>query len=681
MSSLWDIYLSGLTKIKFNDRNYLNESFIRKNMMIPLIPRKLIFGNPDKAFVQISPDGTRISYLAPVNGVLNVWVGPASDPEAAKPVTNDTNRGIRFYSWAYTNAHILYIQDIGGDENWRIYSVNLEDGNILDLTPFEGVQAQIQHVSHKFPTEILVGLNDRVPQLHDVYRININTGERSRVQENEGFVGFVMDDDFRIRFAMQSTPSGGINILKRIHSGEWELFQEIPQVDMLTTNPVGFDKSGNTLYMVDSRNRNTAALVAFNLGTSAQTVIAENPAADVSDTLIHPTEKTIQAVAFTVERKEWQVLDSAVATDMSYLKTVSRGDVEILSRTLDDQEWIVVYSQDDGPVRFYHYDREQRQARFLFTNRKALEGQPLAQMHPVTIPSRDGLKLVSYFTLPVDSDSNKDARPDHPLPMVLFVHGGPWGRDNWGYHPVHQWLANRGYAVMSVNFRGSTGLGKDFTNAGDKEWGAKMHDDLIDAVDWAVREGIADPDRVAIMGGSYGGYATLAGVTFTPDKFACGVSIVGPSNLVTLLETIPPYWQPMIELFTTRVGDHRTDEGRAFLTQRSPLTYVDRIKRPLLIGQGANDPRVKQAESDQIVHAMQAKNIPVTYVLYPDEGHGFARPENNLSFFAVTEAFLARVLEERYEPIGDDFRGSSITVPAGADDIPELGEALAAAKT
>jgi dipeptidyl aminopeptidase/acylaminoacyl peptidase len=514
-----------------------------------------------------------------------------------------------------------------------------------------------------------------------VYRININTGERSRVQENEGFVGFVMDDDFRIRFAMQSTPSGGINILKRIHSGEWELFQEIPQVDMLTTNPVGFDKSGNTLYMVDSRNRNTAALVAFNLGTSAQTVIAENPAADVSDTLIHPTEKTIQAVAFTVERKEWQVLDSAVATDMSYLKTVSRGDVEILSRTLDDQEWIVVYSQDDGPVRFYHYDREQRQARFLFTNRKALEGQPLAQMHPVTIPSRDGLKLVSYFTLPVDSDSNKDARPDHPLPMVLFVHGGPWGRDNWGYHPVHQWLANRGYAVMSVNFRGSTGLGKDFTNAGDKEWGAKMHDDLIDAVDWAVREGIADPDRVAIMGGSYGGYATLAGVTFTPDKFACGVSIVGPSNLVTLLETIPPYWQPMIELFTTRVGDHRTDEGRAFLTQRSPLTYVDRIKRPLLIGQGANDPRVKQAESDQIVHAMQAKNIPVTYVLYPDEGHGFARPENNLSFFAVTEAFLARVLEERYEPIGDDFRGSSITVPAGADDIPELGEALAAAKT
>jgi dipeptidyl aminopeptidase/acylaminoacyl peptidase len=648
-------------------------------MMTSLIPRKLIFGNPDKAFVQISPDGARIGYLAPVDGVLNVWVGPADDPASAKPVTNDTKRGIRFFKWAYTSAHILYIQDIGGDENWRIYSVNLNSGNILDLTPFEGVQAQIQQVSHKFPDEILVGLNDRIPQLHDVYRININTGERSLMLENERFVAFVMDDELQVRLAIQSTPSGGGNIFKR--ADKWELFQEIPQADMLTSEPVGFDKSGKTLYMTDSRNRNTAALVAIDLETGAQTVIAENDEADVSDTLIHPTEKTIQAVAFTVERKEWQVFDSAIGEDLAYLKTIARGDVEILSRTLDDQHWIVVYSQDNGPVRFYHYDRKQRQARFLFTNRKALEELHLAQMHPITIPARDGLKLVSYFTLPVDSDSNSDARPDQPLPMVLFVHGGPWGRDNWGYHPVHQWLANRGYAVMSVNFRGSTGLGKDFTNAGDMEWGAKMHDDLIDAVDWAVREGIADPNRVAIMGGSYGGYATLAGVTFTPDKFACGVSIVGPSNLVTLLETIPPYWQPQIELFTTRVGDHRNEEGREFLKERSPLTYVDRIKRPLLIGQGANDPRVKQSESDQIVQAMQAKNIPVTYVLYPDEGHGFARPENNLSFFAVTEAFLARVLEERYEPIGSDFQGSSISVPTGANEIPELSEALAVANT
>jgi dipeptidyl aminopeptidase/acylaminoacyl peptidase len=294
----------------------------------------------------------------------------------------------------------------------------------------------------------------------------------------------------------------------------------------------------------------------------------------------------------------------------------------------------------------------------------------------VTIPARDGLKLVSYYTLPYGSDSQQPGRPDQPLPMVLMVHGGPWGRDVWGFDPWYQWLANRGYAVLSVNFRASTGFGKAFINAGNKEWGAAMHNDLLDAVDWAFKEGIADKNAVAIMGGSYGGYAALAGLTFSPEVFACGVDIVGPSNLITLLETIPPYWAPMLELFTSRVGDHRTEEGREFLKSRSPLTFADRIRKPLLIGQGANDPRVNQDESDQIVQAMQAKNIPVTYVLYPDEGHGFARPENNLSFNAVTEAFLASVLEGRFEPIGDDVKGSSITVPSGAGQVSGLEDAL-----
>jgi dipeptidyl aminopeptidase/acylaminoacyl peptidase len=297
-------------------------------------------------------------------------------------------------------------------------------------------------------------------------------------------------------------------------------------------------------------------------------------------------------------------------------------------------------------------------------------------MHAVVIPSRDGMHLVSYYTLPVGCGSKDDHRPATPLPMVLLVHGGPWARDTWGYDPLHQWLANRGYAVLSVNFRGSTGLGKAFINAANREWGTRMHDDLLDAVEWATQQGIADADRIAIMGGSYGGYATLAGLTFTPDTFACGVDIVGPSNLVTLLESIPPYWQPQIELFATRVGDHRTDEGRAFLTERSPLRYADRIQRPLLIGQGANDPRVKQPESDQIVDAMQANDIPVTYALYPDEGHGFARPENSLSFYAIAEAFLAACLGGGYEPIGDDFRGSSLTVPVGAEHVPGLAQVI-----
>jgi dipeptidyl aminopeptidase/acylaminoacyl peptidase len=297
-------------------------------------------------------------------------------------------------------------------------------------------------------------------------------------------------------------------------------------------------------------------------------------------------------------------------------------------------------------------------------------------MNPVIIKSRDGYDLVSYLTLPVGTDTDANARPEHPLSMVLDVHGGPWYRDSWGYDPYHQWLANRGYAVLSVNFRGSTGFGKKFINAANGEWGGKMHDDLIDAVQWAVKQQIADPAKVAIMGGSYGGYATLVGMTFTPDVFACGVDIVGPSNLVTFMETIPPYWKPLIELFTQRIGDHRTEQGRAFLTKRSPLTYVDRIQRPLLIGQGANDPRVKKNESDQIVEAMQKKNIPVTYVLFPDEGHGFARPENRLAFNAIAESFLAEHLGGRFEPIGDDFTGSSVKVPVGAPQISGLAQAL-----
>jgi len=366
-----------------------------------------------------------------------------------------------------------------------------------------------------------------------------------------------------------------------------------------------------------------------------------------------------------------------VVPDFAHLAEVDEGDFSVVSRSLDDRQWVVSYVLDAGPVRYYLYDRDTGKARFLFTNRKDLEGLPLAPMHPVTIRSRDGLDLVCYYTLPLASDPAGKGKPREPVPLVLHPHGGPWGRDGWGYDPFHQWLANRGYAVLSVNFRGSTGFGKGFINAGNLEWGRKMHDDLIDAVDWAIRKGIADPAKVAVMGGSYGGYATLVGLTFTPEVFACGVDIVGPSNLITLLETVPPYWAPMIELFTKRAGDHRTEEGRKLLAERSPLTYVDRIRRPLLIGQGANDPRVKQAESDQIVAAMQAKGIPVTYVLYPDEGHGFARPENRRSFFAVAEAFLAEVLGGRFEPIGRDFEGSSITVPTGADHVPGLSESLA----
>lgn len=645
-------------------------------MEVPIIPRKVLFGNPDKIQPSLSPDGVHLAFLAPVDGVLNIWVGPADDPDAARPVTHDRGRGIQEYFWAYTNKHILYIQDRDGDENWRIYSLDISNGRVQELTPLTGVQARIYNISHKFPSEILIGLNNRDARLHDVYRLNIETGELTLIVENtENFFDFLSDDMYNVRFAMRFTADGGMEMLKAV-KGRWELFIRISQEDSLTTVPLGFDKSGKILYMFDSRGRDTSALVALDLESGSQQVLFETPKADVSDVLIHPTERTVQAVAFTYERKHWHVLDTALADDFEYLQTVANGDIEVVSRTLDDRFWVVAYEVDNGPIRYYLYNRSQKQARFLFTNRKALEGIPLAKTYPVFIPARDGLTLVSYVTLPVWSDPDGDGRPSQPLPMVLLVHGGPWGRDRWGYEPVRQWLANRGYAVLNVNFRGSTGFGKKFINAGDREWGGKMHDDLVDAVQWAISEKIADPNRIAIMGGSYGGYATLVGLTFTPELFACGVDICGPSNLVTFMNSIPPYWAPMIELFKKRVGDHTTEEGRQFLLSRSPLTYVDRIRKPLLIGQGANDPRVKQSESDQIVQTMQAKNIPVTYVLFPDEGHGFVRPENGLAFFAVAEVFLAQHLGGRYEPIGDDLKGSSIIVPVGDKEIPGLSEAL-----
>ncbi|MEM8835018.1 MAG: S9 family peptidase [Planctomycetota bacterium] len=647
-----------------------------------LIPREVIFGNPERASPVISHDGRTLAWLQPLDGVLNVWVAPVDDLTKARAITKDTHRGIRSFFWAYDGQHILYIQDKGGDENWRIYSVDVESGDEKDLTPFEGVRANIEGVSHLRPKQILIGLNDRNPQFHDLHLLNIDNGDLTLVMENPGVIGgdavqgWVTDDRYNVRYAVTATPDGGSALLSQSNDS-WETFQTIPMEDDLGSSPVGFDADGRKLYMRDSRKRSTAALVEIDTQTGRVATIAKDADADIIGVMSHPLTNEVQAVISNYDRQRWQFFDREVERDIERLRELGDGDISITSRTLDDTRWVVAMIDDDGPVRYYLYDRETQEPSMLFVNRPELEGRNLAKMHPVKIKSRDGLTLVSYLTLPTWADEDENGRPDaSPLPMMLWVHGGPWARDSWGYNSIHQWLANRGYAVLSVNFRGSTGFGKAFVNAGNKQWSKTMHDDLIDAVDWAIEEGIADPDLVAIGGGSYGGYATLAGLTFTPEKFACGVDIVGPSNLITLLNTIPPYWLPAKNFFKARMGDIETPEGRIALRNASPLTHVDEIIKPLLIGQGANDPRVKQAESDQIVEAMNEKNIPVTYVLYPDEGHGFARPENRMSFYAVAEAFLAQHLGGEYEEIGDDFDGSTIEVPAGADQVPGVSGAL-----
>ncbi len=640
-----------------------------------LIPRKALFGNPERTEVRMSHDGACISYLAPVDGVMNVWVAPVGAIDDARPVTQDTDRGIRIYFWTYNPAYLMYVQDRGGDEDWHVYAVDVETKETRDLTPYEGVNAIPQALSQRFPDEVLIGVNRRDPELHDLFRVNILTGESPLVVENDfGAVDIMSDMDLNPRLARVLTPEGGANILSVSESGEWEVAMTIDREDDLTTSPLHFDAGGRTLYAFDSRGRDTSAFVSIDTETWETTELALDPRADISDIIEHPRTGLPQAVGFEYDRVTWTVLDDSIADDLERIADDQKGEFDVRSRSLDDRRWIVRYERDNGPKPYYLYERDTGELDYLFSDRPELESASLAPMHSAIVRSRDGLDLVVYYTLPVGLDGCRQSRTarSEPMPTVLLVHGGPWGRDSWGYHPVHQLLANRGYAVISVNFRGSTGLGKQFVNAANLEWAGAMHDDLIDAVEWAIEQEIADRDRVAIMGASYGGYATLVGLTFTPEVFACGVDIVGPSSLNTLLDTVPPYWKPLLTFMRARIGDNSTEDGRRFLAERSPLSRVDSIVRPLLIGQGANDPRVKQAESDQVVDAMKERGIPVTYVLYPDEGHGFAKPENNLSFMAVAEAFLARCLGGRFEPIGDDFEGSSIQVLDGASDVPGL---------
>lgn len=632
--------------------------------MSQLIPRSVLFGNPERAGLSISPDGKYLAWLAPLDGVLNGWVAPREDFSKAKPVSKDQGRGVRNLSWARDSVHLIYHQDTKGDENWHVFVTSIDSDEGKDLTPFDGVQSRASGFSRHFPEEILVSSNRRRRDLMDYYRLNVISGEMTRVTENPRFVGILHDRRYTARLGTAMTEEGGMQVFAPA-GDDWKLVDTIEPEDTMTGDTFGFSDDGTTLYLSESKGRNTAALFARDMETGEQTLLAEDEKSDVGGVILHPKTGLVQAVEFDYEKPRYIPLDPAIEPHLERLAGLARGSFGISSRSDDDRWWTVVYSPDNGSPSSWLYDSEAREAQQLFSYQPALEGQPLVPMHSAVGTARDGLDLVVYYSLPQGSDGNGAGIPKKALPMVLIPHGGPWARDYWGYNAEHQWLANRGYAVMSVNFRSSTGYGKKHVNAGNFQWGEAIMHDQLDAVQWAVDQGIAQKDKVAIMGGSFGGYSVLAGLSLFPDAYCCGVDIVGPSNLQTLLDSVPEYWKPMLTMMYTRVGDPRSDEGKAVLQAHSPLNHVDKITKPLLIAQGANDPRVKQAESDQIVAAMKDKGIPVSYVLYPDEGHGFARPVNRMSFYALAEAFLAQQLGGAVQPLTKEEKQSTMQILEG----------------
>ena len=646
---------------------------------VPLIPREKIFGNPTKTAGRLSPDGKWLSWIAPRDGVLNIYVAPAGDPAAARALTSETKRPIRQYFWSPDSKQLLFINDKGGDENFLLYGVDVASGEQRTLTPFEKTRVRIVNISNEVTDRILVGVNNRDPKWHDVHSLDLRPGKLTPVLINKGdYSNFIADEQLDIRIAAKSRPDGGTDYY-RVSGNEVESkpFETVTLEDARTTQPIGFTADGKTLLLARQprpRHRRAGRPGCRDRPQDARGRECEGRHRRRHD---QPEDGPARGLCRRIISRTNGFRSATRSRPIStFLQSRLKGEFNVQSRTRADDKWIVGVDPVTAPTSVYLYDRKAKTLTRLYVGRPELEGAPLAAMHPVEIKTRDGLNMVSYLTLPPGSDPDGDGKPDKAVPMVLMVHGGPWGRDNYGYDGSAQWLANRGYAVLSPNFRASTGFGKKFISAGDLQWGRKMQDDLGDAVDWAVARGVTTADKVAIMGGSYGGYAVLAGLAFTPDKFACGVDIVGPSNLGTLLGTIPPYWEAMKAQFYKRMGDPNTPEGKAYQREVSPFYSADKISRPLLIGQGANDPRVNVAESQQIVDALKAKSIPVTYVVFPDEGHGFARPQNNIAFNAVAENFLAKCLGGRAEPIGPALKASSAQVPYGAEFAPGLAEAL-----
>ncbi len=609
----------------------------------PLIPLRDLFGDPERALARLSPDGRRLSWLAPREGVLNAWVRDRAGGEP-RPVTDDRDRGVRSYLWSRDSRRILWSQDQGGDENHHILAVEVDGGRPRDLTPFPGVRASLVAAPRATPGHALVAMNLRDPAMFDAYRLTLATGRLRLIARNPGnIIGWLADRDGALRAARAQTPAGDYELLARDEEGsEFRVVAEFANED--GGHAFAFTPEGARLWVGSARGSDLMRLVELDPATGEERVIDGDDEADLAGPVISDLTGELLGAAYLRDRVVMHAFDERFGRDWEAVRALHPGDPRITGQDADEAAWVVAFDDDRDPGATFLFDRATGTAELLYRSRPWLDPATLAPMRPVTITSRDGLPLRSYLTLPLDAEPRG-------LPAVLVVHGGPWARDAWGYDPQAQLLANRGYAVLQVNYRGSTGFGKRFTHAAEHEFAGRMHDDLIDGVEWLVGEGIADRSRVGIYGGSYGGYAALVGATFTPDVFAAVVSVVGPSSLVTLVRSFPAYWRPFLASTWFRyVGDPDDPEQLADLEARSPLSRVDAITAPLLVVQGANDPRVTKAESDQIVAALRARGVEVEYLVKEDEGHGFVKPENRMEAYAAIERFFARHLGGRGEP-------------------------------
>lgn len=641
----------------------------------PIIDREIFFGDPEISGAQLSPDGKYITFIKPFNNVRNIWVKDRNQKfDDARPLTNDTARPVTQYFWTRDSKYVLFVQDKGGNENFHIYAVDpSEKGNPVpaarDLTPIEGVRAYIYDVPKKFPNEIIVGMNDRKPELHDVYKINISSGERTLLRKNdENVAAWIYDLNANLRLGYRQTADGGTELLKV--DGD-KLIPIYSVNNEETCGPNRFSEDGNSFYLTTNKgNIDKIQFELFDLKTGKTKLIEKDPLnqVDFGGAMISDKTNKLLATFYVGEKRRMYFHDKDFEKEFKRMeKSVPKGDLSITDMTDDEMIWLVYVGRDVDPGSIYIYDVKTGKSDLLYKSRPKLPTEQLAEMNPVKYKVRDGMTIYGYLTLP-------KGIPSKNLPTVMLIHGGPWARDFWGYNPMAQFLANRGYAVFQPNFRGSTGYGKKYLNSGNKQWGTgSMQHDITDAVQFLIKKGISDPKRVSIAGGSYGGYATLAGLAFTPDLYACGFDIVGPSNITTLLNSIPPYWKPIKSVFDVRVGKLENPEDQKRMEEQSPLNSATKIKAPLFVVQGANDPRVKKAESDQIVVALRDLGRQVEYMCAPDEGHGFAGQENRLAMMVAMEKFFAKhlkgreqseirdVIKKKYDDITVDIK--TVTLP------------------